>query len=290
MRNASPALIALLNSNQELIAADCLTIVQQSGVITRLTNFDVPVTVVSQYDNASHTFSPTFPFTRGRTKIVVGTEVDTLALTLQPDPVTNLLAGVPWPAAVRAGALDGAEILLEKVIMASVGATTPGTLILFWGQAGPISSSRSQVSIEVQSDMVRLQAQFPRNVYQPGCLHSLFDTGCTLNRASYVQTGTVVAGSTSTNVNISVVQANGYFDLGTITFTSGPNSGLSRLVKHHASNAVLLISPLPTAPLAGNTFSIVPGCDKTQSTCATKFSNAVNFRGFPSVPSPESAR
>jgi uncharacterized phage protein (TIGR02218 family) len=235
-------------------------------------------------------FLPTFPFTRGQTKLVVGTEVDTLGLTLTPDPAVNTLAGLSWQAAARAGALDGAEVLLEKVIMSAVGATTPGTLILFWGQVGAVTVSRSQVVIEVQSDMVRLQAQFPRNTYQPGCLHTLFDSGCALSRAAFLQSGTVVAGSTVSTVNISVVQPNGYFELGTITFTSGANAGLSRLVKYHAANSVLLIQPLPSAPVALDTFTIVPGCDKKQGTCLGKFNNLSKFRGFPVVPSPESAR
>jgi hypothetical protein len=37
-------------------------------------------------------------------------------------------------------------------------------------------------------------------------------------------------------------------------------------------------------------FTAYPGCDKTQTTCASnKFSNLVNFEGFPYVPAPETA-
>lgn len=290
MRNASAALIALLNSSKQFQVADVLTIVQQDGTITRLTNADQPVTVVSQYDNASHTFSPTFPFTRGLTKLVIGTEVDSLVVTLSPNPSTNLLGGVPWPAAARAGALDSAEVILEKVIMASFGATTPGTLILFWGAVGSPTVSRSTVTLEVQSDLNLLQAQMPRNIYQPGCLHTLFDAGCLLNRASFLQTGEAQSGSDDDEIVIDVIQPDGYFDLGTITFTSGANDGLSRLIRSHASDVVTLVVGFPVAPAIGDDFEIVPGCDKTTDTCDTKFSNLVHFRGYPVVPAPESAR
>jgi uncharacterized phage protein (TIGR02218 family) len=34
----------------------------------------------------------------------------------------------------------------------------------------------------------------------------------------------------------------------------------------------------------GNSFSLVAGCDKSFTTCAEKFNNAINFRGEPHVP------
>jgi uncharacterized phage protein (TIGR02218 family) len=38
------------------------------------------------------------------------------------------------------------------------------------------------------------------------------------------------------------------------------------------------------APVAGDTFTVAAGCDKQLATCRTKFSNTVNFRGFPHMP------
>ncbi len=34
----------------------------------------------------------------------------------------------------------------------------------------------------------------------------------------------------------------------------------------------------------GEQVSVVAGCDKQIETCRTKFSNALNFRGFPHMP------
>lgn len=290
MRNASASLIALLNSADQFAVADCLTIVQQDGTITRLTSATEPVTVESQYDGLDHTFVPTLPFTRGATKLVIGTEVDSLQVTLSPDPVANLLGGIPWPAAARAGALDGAEVLLEKCIMPAFGDTTPGTIILFWGTVGSPEISRSTITLQVQSDIVLLQAQMPRNIYQPGCLNSLFDAGCTLSRAAFLQTGEAQTGSTEDDIEIDVSEGDGYFDLGTITFTSGVNAGLSRLIRSHASDVVTLVVGFPAAPAAGDDFEIVPGCDKLLTTCDAKFSNLAHFRGMPVIPAAETAR
>lgn len=35
---------------------------------------------------------------------------------------------------------------------------------------------------------------------------------------------------------------------------------------------------------SGDVFDVVAGCDKRKETCAAKFSNLVNFRGFPFMP------
>ncbi len=295
MRNASGALISLLNTADEFAVADCLTIVQANGVITRLTSASQPIVVVSQYDNASHTFNPTFPFTRGQTKLVIGTEVDSLRVTLSPDPVANLLGGIPWPAAARAGALDNAEVLLEKCIMATFGVTTPGTLILFWGIVGSPQLSRSTLILDVQSEITLLQAQFPRNVYQPGCLNTLYDAACTLSGASFADTGTVSSGTTASLVKTNSNKAATYFDLGALTFTSGALNGKTFPVKSYALPSAshgefTPVYELPVAPSPGDTWSAVAGCDKKQSTCTTKFSNLVHFRGLPVIPAAETAR
>jgi hypothetical protein len=81
----------------------------------------------------------------------------------------------------------------------------------------------------------------------------------------------------------------GYWSQGVITFTSGANNGLSAFVEASASSgAVKLRTPLPVAPTVGDTFSIIPGCDKSQATCKGKFNNLAHFTGFPFVPTPES--
>ena len=36
--------------------------------------------------------------------------------------------------------------------------------------------------------------------------------------------------------------------------------------------------------MPGQTFTVTAGCDKTVATCSAKFSNAINFRGFPHMP------
>lgn len=99
----------------------------------------------------------------------------------------------------------------------------------------------------------------------------------------------VQAGSTVNKLISNSLRASGFYDNGQITFTSGTNAGLTKAVKQYIAPQLTFNSPLPFVPSAGDTFIAYPGCDKTQSTCATKFNNLVNFEGFPYVPTPETA-
>lgn len=292
MRNASGSLITLLNTQTQFYVADLLTITQANGTITRLTSADVDITAVSQVDNTSRVFSSSGPsFTRTRTRLIAGLEVDSLTILLMPDPLTHLLGGVPWPAAAAAGALDEARVVLERVFMATWGDTSPGTLIQFAGRVGQVTPSRSTLTIVVNSDLELLRAPMPRNTYQPGCVHTLFDSGCLLTRATYAVAGVATAGSTVSALNVTDARATGYFDLGTITFTSGANNGKTRTVKKWTTGGVLVPArPFDAAPATGDTFTMYPGCDKLQSTCSGKFANLARFRGYPYVPGPENAR
>lgn len=292
MRNASGALITLLNTQTEYCVADLLTIIQANGVVTRLTSADFDVVAVSQVDSASHTFSSKGPpFTRSRTKTIVGLEIDSMTVTLMPDAVLHLLGGIPWPAAATAGALDEARIILERAFMSSWGDTSAGTLIQFSGRVGQVKPSRTNLILQVNSDLELLRAPMPRNTYQPGCVHTLFDTGCGLLKASFAVTGSAGAASTLNQLNTSLAQATGYFDLGTIVFTSGAMNGQTYTVKKFTSaTSFIPARPFASAPQTGDTFTALPGCDKLQSTCTTKFANLARFRGYPFIPAAENAR
>lgn len=84
-------------------------------------------------------------------------------------------------------------------------------------------------------------------------------------------------------------QSSGWFTLGVVTFTSGVNAGLSRGVSQYsASGALTLLPPLPNPPSTGDTFTILPGCELTQTVCGSaKFNNIANYSGIDFAPSPE---
>src|SRR6185437_5601995 len=86
-----------------------------------------------------------------------------------------------------------------------------------------------------------------------------------------------------------LTQADHYFELGVMTMTSGPANGQSANVSSYvnASGAISIVNPFSATPVAGNTFTVYPGCDRRQSTCTTIFSNLAHFAGEGYMPVPE---
>lgn len=283
MKSASSALTALLNSSQTFVMADLYTITLVGGFVVRYTDAGSDLTV------GGNVFSSSGPIiTRTRTRTVIGVEVDSLNLTLTAQS-QHLLNGASWLAAIRAGALDGGRVLLERVFMPSWGDTSAGSLILFGGRVAGVELGRTEAKITVKSDLELLNIKMPRNLYQPSCPNALFDAGCGLAKSAWAVSGSVTTGGDKRVIGASALnQGGGWFDQGTIAFSSGVNAGVTRSVRAYVPGSVTLALPLVSPCSAGDAFTIYPGCDKTQATCSAKFSNLPNFRGFPFVPVPES--
>ena len=83
-------------------------------------------------------------------------------------------------------------------------------------------------------------------------------------------------------------QPDGWFTGGRLSWTSGANAGTSGEVRGHrmaAAGAVFdLWQRAPRTIAAGDTFAVSAGCDKRLTSCREKFSNILNFRGFPHMP------
>ena len=283
MKTASGALVTLLNSGAEFFMADLYTLTLKNGTVTRYTSFDAPLTW------NSNTWLPGGPvIERGNTRTVIGLEVDTLSLKISPKD-TDLIGTQSWFAAAAAGVLDGAQIKLDCAFIETL-PTVVGTLNMFTGSIGPITLDRMVLDITCNSLVELLNIKLPRNLYQAGCQHTLFDAGCSLSAAAFAVAGNVASSPTRTTFNTGLAAANGYYDLGAIQFTSGALFGTKRTVKSWAGGVITLLNPLPVAPAVSDTFTIWPGCDRTKTTCeSAKFNNIVNFKGFPFIPVPETS-
>lgn len=279
------ALATMLENNSQFATADLYTITLYDGTVLYYSSADIDLTI------NGITFPATGPtFTRNTTSQKIGVQVDTLSITAAPGP-SDLIKGVPWLSFLRAGGLDGATIELDKYIGQSLGDPNAGMLIWFIGQVAEVDVTRTEAVVKISSMVQELSIMLPKNVYQQGCVHTLFDGGCTLVKSAYTVSGTVTAGSTDQLVLANTfAQANDYFDLGVLTFTSGANNGLTRVVGTYITGTTAqfnIVEPLPEAPAAGDTFTVYPGCDKQLSTCENKYNNKPNFRGYPFIPVPE---
>lgn len=281
--SSAGALVALLNSSTQVHMADVYTLTLSGGTVLRYSGSDTPVTIPGT------TWSLGPVIRRGNTRRRVGVTVDSLSLSLAADATVqvNSVALLPF---IAAGGFDGARVVLERAFAAAAGSPWVGLLPLFQGRVSAVpSASRYEASFTVASDGELLDTMIPRNVYQPGCGNTLFDTACGLAKASYAvaTTATGATDAARTTFNTALAQATSYFAQGWAVGVTGPNAGVGRTIKAFAAGAITTIQPWPVAVGIGDTFTVYPGCDKLQATCSAKFANLARFRGHPYVPAPE---
>ena len=278
MKTATRELIDLLHGSAEFLMADLFRITLSNGQILRHTNADMPVVWDGQTYEAHKLI-----IKRGATRVAVGLDVDSNTLEIAAEPDYRL-EGLQWSEAALGGALDGAWVIIERIFF-SDWATPVGAVVIFSGRVSDVSGSRSAVKVDVKSDIELLNVSSPRNIYQSGCMRTLYNGGCKVNREKFTVNGRVTANSTTgTELACNLTQADGWFNQGVIKFTSGRNAGLSRTVKEHKGGRLSFALRLPFPPQSGDVFKIYPGCDKRQETCGKKFDNIVHFRGFPYSP------
>lgn len=269
--------------------ADLYTLTLQTGAIFRYTSADRNIVL------SGNTFSAQGPrIKRGKTRIVIGLEVDTLDLSVFADSTAIVGAQSFFQLAVSGG-LDGGTLRLDRVFMPTWGDTSPGAVNMFYGRIADIKIGRTEAKITVKSMLELLDIQMPRNIYQPSCLHTLFDAGCALNPASFAVTATVEAGATTLVIPTNLADPyrndvdghpiSNYFTDGKIVFSDGTQ----RSVRAYVGGQFTIYEPLILAPTNGSTFTAYPGCDRSLDTCRAKFQNSVHFRGYPFVPAPEAA-
>ena len=178
--------------------------------------------------------------------------------------------------------------------MSQYGYADHGLIHLFEGKVSDIDLDAFKVTLTVSSPTILLNTQVPRAVYQPTCIHTLYDTRCAVDRWSYTTEHSVLSFDPSTEtINFVDSAAADHYLLGHITFISGLNTGLSRSIGSHTGGGgysyVAPSYPFPFIPAVGDSFSISLGCDKSRAMCTARFANQTQFLGFEYMPVPESS-
>ncbi|MDQ0317827.1 DUF2163 domain-containing protein [Amorphus orientalis] len=186
---------------------------------------------------------------------------------------------------LAAGAYDGATVELWLVNWAEIGERVK----LRRGTIGEVTVSDGAFRAEVRGPAADLDAVRGR-LFQPRCDADLGDGRCgvDLDAGAYRLEGTVEAAEGRSVVSVTGLggYADGWFSRGRLLVTSGTNAGRASEIKAHskASGRVDLWQPMPEAIRIGDGVVLTAGCDKRFATCAEKFANALNFRGFPHMP------
>jgi uncharacterized phage protein (TIGR02218 family) len=282
MKTATTALAEYLASTNEYRMADLYDVTLVDGTSLHLTSADFGVT----FGTTLYAAAP--PVKRGKTRLAIGLDVDTLDVTIQCGQGAQLY-GVSMQLAAHNGAFDGARVKLQRAFFAGWDAPAIGAVLLFEGLVALATPSSTSVKLSVKSELYRLAStKLPRNLFQPGCANTLYDSGCGLARSSYQASGVVASGAGTYSLpTTGLSQPDGYYALGTLTMTSGAAAGATRSVNSFVGGTIALAIALPVAPAAGDTFSVWPGCPHDTATCQARFNNLPRYRGFPYVPRAE---
>ena len=127
------------------------------------------------------------------------------------------------------------------------------TLSNYRGNISDIDINRTSAAIKTKNIIELLSVPFPRMTYQAPCTWRLYDDGC----MPLAFEGSVTSGGVSV-IGTDLTQEDGYFDLGTIYFTSGACLGITASVLSYASGAFTLVTPLSVAPSADDGFIAKP--------------------------------
>lgn len=291
----SPQLAALLASDADLFISDCFRFDLVGGGVLRYTDADTDLSVNGQTFSAGGIQIGPFLNTdknRGRATWSIGSQPQSMTFDVIPGAATVL--GQAFLQACQDGVFDGAKFTRSRLYMPTFGDTRRGPLRLDVCRVAEVDVGRSKATFVVNDYRELLDQNFPRNIYQAGCVNNLGDSACTVNLAALAVAGTVTTATVDTIAATLAVSPTGEFNQGKVTFTSGTLNGVSRTVKDAMAGApgsIALLFPLPSAPAPGDTFNIFPGCDKTfaGTNGCPKFSNTANWRGTDLIPVAETA-
>jgi len=273
------ATIALLNSGADFQMLDLWAITLNGGAVIRWHSGQVSGTV--SFNGQS--YGPGPGIVRGKISTKLGVEVATLDVEISATSA-DLINGTPLIPFAQGRGFDGATVMLYRAFLPTWQSPITGAVVAFSGRVTQLKDvSRAKFTMTVSAWTVLLNVNMGPDVFQAGCLNTHYDASCKLTAANIA--GAAAAGGSTTGFNTNLTQADHFFDKGTIVFTSGPNTGLSRAIATyaHASGAVTVAFPFPNAPASGDAFNAVRGCLLTMADCSAQ-SNLINFRGQPFTP------
>ncbi len=251
----------------------------------RLTRVDGPVFGFTDHDLRLTFDGTTFEPESGFTASEIRTGSD-LSVDAQ-DAEGVLTSATITETDILDGRWDNAEVEIWQVNWQDV----TQRVLMGRGAIGQVRRGRVQFVAEMRS-LSHVLNQTVGRTFQATCDAALGDARCgvNLNDPAFKGSGTVVTVGGDRSFTVSGLSAypDGWFALGTLSWTGGANVGRKAEVLTHEVGTTDVTVTLLDAPVlaitVGDSFDITAGCDKRFETCKARFANAVNFRGFPHIP------
>lgn len=274
MKALSSALQAHLDDGTTTLAW-CWRLARADGVVFGFTDHDRPVAFEGT------TYQPESGLTASEIRSGSDLAVDAQDAqgVLSSDEITE--------TDILDGRWDNAEVLIWRVNWQA-----PGQRVLIRrGAIGQIRRGRMAFVAEMRA-LAHVLGQTVGRAFQATCDAELGDGRCGVNLEdpAFNGAGTLVARLRDRAFTAAGLGGftSGWFNLGTVEWTSGANAGrLVEVMRHENAGGAVAFSLLeaPVRAIApGDTFMARAGCPKTFEACRETFGNTVNFRGFPHIP------
>lgn len=250
-----------------LFLARVVKLTRLDDVVLRIAEAEEPITASGQ------TFLPLPGSDISAVKHILNGDMGSMAIAF-----AHSAGGTIDTSELNNGFWDGAAAQMYLVDRAS--ATTLGDPI-FTGLIDGVSLNPIGSSGAFEIRGLTAQAEAFVQTYQPMCRTDLFSVLCGLNPADWDHAGTV--GTLLDRFNFTVTglaspPADGWFNQGTFETASGFKGVIANWIQ--SSLKITMYQPQCLARLtAGEGITLYPGCDKTGTTCRTKFNNKINFQG-----------
>lgn len=199
------------------------------------------------------------------------------------DPDIADITGALSHASIEASALEAGKFDEARIEMGPVDWESGEFAVVHTGQIGSVSREGEEFRAELKSAKSALDRDIVSRT-SPTCRAAFCGRGCNLNPEDYTARSTIAALDVETGrLELSGINP-GDFIGGWVRPLSGPMLGQKLAVLDAVDSWLILDTTLHPDMLAGVSVEAREGCDHTISTCATRFENAINFRGEPALP------
>lgn len=243
----------------------CWRIERRDGVAIGLTAHDRDIVLDGLVHRAAPGMVPS-AITRGAGLDPASMDV-TGALTSDAISEGDLLAG-RW---------DGARV----AIFACDWTDPANRVSLGEGTIGAVETRGGTLTAELRGAMAALERPVVEST-SAECRAELGDKRCRVAMAGRRRFATVTAIADNVLTLDAAEPAAGCYGQGWLRWITGANSGLEEAIL--GSNGATVTLRLPPRFDAPGRVLLIEGCDKTLASCASRFGNAINFRGEPYLP------
>jgi uncharacterized phage protein (TIGR02218 family) len=164
-------------------------------------------------------------------------------------------------------------------------------VLVFRGTLGEIRRTENAFEAELRGLTDTLNLPVGRTIART-CDRILGDVKCGVDLSKPAFSHSTIVASTTPDGRLELADggnhADGWFAGGALHWTSGRNAGLQASIKldrRAQGRRSVQLALAPVLPVrAGDGVRLTAGCDRRVATCRDKFSNLLNFRGFPHIP------